>query len=167
MKVRARFRFHLGTLRPPEGNCRVPVWKPLHSFPDMSSACLQRWGGTVCPPETRSHGQHSPWPGSSSKPCSLPLWTGSRSPGSLRAVLCLLRGGLNCSRQRPVSPHKCPQFLPLCPCLWSNDLLPVGPQCSQAGVLLKRPLRTDAAQLACSEVKDGACIWATQEARGS
>ena len=41
--------------------------------------------------------------------------------------------------------------------------LPVEPQSSQAGVLLTRPLRTDATQLVCLGVKDGACGWAAQE----
>ena len=70
---------------------------------------------------------------------------------------------LNCTAQRRVSPSKSSQFLPLCPWLWPNNLLPMDPQFSQAGVLLTRPLRTDATQLACLGVKAGACGWATQE----
>lgn len=140
--------------------------KPLHSFLDMSRLWIQsrpRLRGLLRPAPMGGayHGQVllpkpslPPWLGS----CGSELSGVSHSAHSLSAMR-----GLNCTRQRPVSPSKCSQFLPLCPWLWPNDLLPMELQSSQAGVLLTRPLRTDAAQLACLGVKDGACGWATQE----
>ena len=142
--------------------------KPLHSFLDVSRLWVQsrpRLCGLLRPaPMGDAHHGRVLLP---QLTICLLGWEAVirplRSVSRLTLLILSAMKGLNCTAQRPVSPSKCSQFLPLCPWLWPNDLLPVEPQFSQAGVLLTRPLRTDATQLACLGVKAGACCWATQE----